>query len=163
MSLSVNVAWLPLFNEFALIIRTDLLSDDLDATLVMLQGEFWVINFKQYRNFEVSIEVFWVTLNNLIEETVGFRMVVLWLTGFDLSKHSECLVAIFKLIALQHSCQVEFCTLEIAQVVLDFGHAEVRLIILLIVFERLFVVFVGCLEIALGMLSFTENETKIWL
>lgn len=49
----------------------------MDATLVMLQGEFWVINFKQYRNFEVSIEVFWVTLNNLIEETVGFRMVVL--------------------------------------------------------------------------------------
>jgi hypothetical protein len=66
-----------LFNEFALIIGIDLLSDDLDAALVMLQGEFWVINFKQYRNFEVSIEVFWVTLNNLIEETVGFRMVVL--------------------------------------------------------------------------------------
>lgn len=68
----VYVAGLPLLDIFALGFSVDLLSDDVDALLVVSHSELRISLFEQSRYFEVGVEVFWVQFDDHPKEPVRF-------------------------------------------------------------------------------------------
>jgi hypothetical protein len=102
-----------------------LLAHDVDAFPVVSQCQLKVSLFKHRCDLEVRIVIIGVELNNLLEKPLSLQVVRLAsrLPSFDLGQDPQSFVAVFELLAVQHSHQVELSALVVAIIELNFGHA----------------------------------------